>query len=66
MGLFRRYHYNDVLYLMPIRLGNEQLPKDIVRMLCCDDKGYLSSALIDKSVYELARSNVRNHRFIIV
>ena len=59
MGLFRRNHYNDVLYLMPIRLGNEKLPKDITRMLCCDAKGHLSSALIEKSVYESARSKVR-------
>lgn len=59
MGLFRRYRYDDALYLMPIRLGNEQLPEGKIRMLCCDAKGQLNSALIDKSAYELAKSNAR-------
>jgi len=44
---------------MPIRLGNEQLPKGKIRMLCYDARGQLNSTLVDKSVYEITRNNAR-------
>ena len=57
MPLFRRSHFNDVLYLMPIRLGNEQLPENSIRMLYCDAKGLINSAIIEKPVYRRARNS---------
>ena len=59
MRLFRRHHPNDVLYLMPVRLGNEQLPKDRIRMLYYDADGELHASLMEKSVYNLARRDAR-------
>jgi len=56
MPLFRRNHSNDVLYLMPIRLGNEQLPENSIRMLYCDTRGLVNSAIIEKPVYRQARN----------
>jgi len=58
MGLSRR-RYNDVLYLMPVRLGKEQLPPDTIRMLYCDAKGRIQTYLMKRSVYELARRHGR-------
>ncbi|UCH42149.1 MAG: hypothetical protein JSW16_04795 [Dehalococcoidales bacterium] len=56
MPLLRRSQNNDVLYLMPIRLGNEQLPENSIRMLYCNAKGLIDSAIIDKPVYQKARN----------
>jgi hypothetical protein len=38
-------------------LGSEQLPEQKIRILYCDAKGNVNSAIIDNSVYELARKN---------
>jgi len=57
MRLFRRHRPNDLIYLTPIQLGNEQVPGDKIRMLYCDSKGNVLTAIIENSVYELARSH---------
>jgi len=58
MGLLKRYNPNDILYLTPIQVGNEQLPEGRIRILYCDAKGNIGSAVIEDSVYELAKSYV--------
>jgi hypothetical protein len=57
MRLFWRRRNNDLIYLTPIQLENEQLPGDKIRMLYCDSKGNILTAIIENSVYELARSH---------
>lgn len=56
MGLLGRHNLKDLVYLVPIQIGNEQLPENKIRMLHCDSKGNIRSAIIENSVYELARS----------
>jgi hypothetical protein len=46
---------NDVIYLVPIKVGEEQLAEAQVRMLCCDEKGNLVTTVIEASVYEVAK-----------
>jgi len=58
MGLFNRHNSKDVIYLTRIQVGNEQLPENKIRILYCDAKGNLESAVIDGSVYDLAKSYV--------
>jgi hypothetical protein len=60
MGIFRRNYPNDVLFLMPVRLSNEKLPKGKVRMLYCDDAGKVYATLINRSVYELAEDSAKS------
>jgi len=66
MGIFRRNQPNDVLFLMPVRLANEKLPKSKTRMLYCDAAGKVYASLINRSVYKLARGNAermeRSHK----
>lgn len=50
-----RYNRNDVIYLVPIKMGDERLVETQVRMLCCDEKGNLVTTVIEGSVYELAK-----------
>ncbi|MFC1938901.1 hypothetical protein ACFLWM_01950 [Chloroflexota bacterium] len=59
MGYDDRYKHNDVIYLVPIKMGDEQLVETQVRMLCCDEKGNLVTTVIEGSVYELAKSHAR-------
>jgi len=59
MRLFHSYHPNDVLYLMPVRMKNEQLPKGKIRMLYCDAEGKVHASLIERSIYDLAKSHAR-------
>jgi hypothetical protein len=55
MGIFQRNRPNHVLFLMPVRLANEKLPKGKTRMLYCDASGKVYASVINESVYELAR-----------
>jgi len=55
MRLFRRRRPNDLIYLTPIQFENEQIPGDKIRMLYCDSKGKVLTAIIENSVYELAK-----------
>ena len=59
MKLFRRSQPKDVLYLIPVRLGSEQLPRSKVRMLCCDADGRVFTSLMDKADYRLVRNRAR-------
>jgi hypothetical protein len=59
MGKFQRNRPNHVLFLMPVRLINEKLPKGKTRMLYCDASGKVYASVIDESVYELARDSAR-------
>ena len=67
MKLFSRHNPEDVIYLTPIQVEDEQLPKDKIRILHCDAKGNIESTIIENSVYELARSYVeeleRTHKY---
>lgn len=55
MMLFPRRYHNDLIYLTPIQIANEQLPQDKVRMLYCDSKGNILSAIIENAAYERAK-----------
>jgi len=55
MGLFSRYNTNSVLYLIPVRFGNEKLAEDKIRILYSDIKGNINSAIIDKTAYGQAK-----------
>ncbi|MFC2033205.1 hypothetical protein ACFLUB_01605 [Chloroflexota bacterium] len=57
MGMFRRNQSNDVLFLMPVRLADEKMPKGKARMLYCDAAGKVYASLINRSAYELARES---------
>ena len=59
MGIFRRNHTNDVLFLMPVRLAGEKLPKSKIRMLYCNAAGKVYASIMNRSVYELAQGNVK-------
>ncbi|MFC1987808.1 hypothetical protein ACFLVH_04615 [Chloroflexota bacterium] len=66
MGILQRNHPDDVLLLMPVRLGNEKLAKSKIRMLYCDTSGKVYASIITRSVYELAEDIAkrmeRSHR----
>jgi len=59
MGFDERYNHNDVIYLVPVKMGDEQLTAAQVRMLCCDGGGNLVTVVIESSVYELAKSHAK-------
>lgn len=59
MGIFHRNLPNHVLFLMPVRLVNEKLPRDKKRMLYCDASGKVYASVIDRSVYKLARDSAK-------
>lgn len=59
MGLFSRHNREDAIYLTRIQAENEQLPKDKIRILYCDAKGNVESAVIESSVYELAKGYIQ-------
>lgn len=60
MGILRRNQPNDVLFLMPVRMADEKLPKSKVRMLYCDADGKVYATLINRSVYELAEDSAKS------
>jgi len=66
MGIFHRNRTNDVLFLMPVRLADEKLPRVKARMLYCDASGKVYASVISRSVYELAKDGAekmeRSHR----
>ena len=57
MRILRRNKPNDVLFLMPVRLDNEKLPKGKIRMLYCDGAGKVYASIMNRSVYELAQDS---------
>ena len=57
MGIFNKGKPNDVIFLMPVRLAGEKLPKGKVRMLFSDAAGEVYTFLLNRSVYDLAREN---------
>ena len=59
MDFDERYNHNDVIYLVPIKMADEQLAAAQVRILCCDEKGNLVTTVIEGSVYELAKSQAK-------
>jgi len=58
MEFFRHRSPEDLIYLTPVQLDDEHLPKDKVRVLCCNAKGDIRSIAIENSVYELAKGYV--------
>ncbi|MFC1918826.1 hypothetical protein ACFLWW_02490 [Chloroflexota bacterium] len=63
MRLFHHHQPGGFLYLMPVRQGNEQLPKDKVRMLSCDAEGKVHTLLLKKSIYELAKRHAKRMEY---
>ncbi|MFC1951805.1 hypothetical protein ACFLYI_02035, partial [Chloroflexota bacterium] len=66
MRLIRRNNHNDVIFLLPVRLTGEKLPKGKVRMLYCDAEGKVYASLIDKAVYKFAKDSaqkVGSHKY---
>lgn len=59
MRLLRRNKPNDVIFLMPVRVAGEKLPKGKIRMLYCDAKGKVYASLIDRAAYRLAKDDVQ-------
>ncbi len=58
MKLFGGHSPRDVIFLEPVRIAGEKLPRGKVRMLYCDAEGKVYAALIDKAVYKLAMDGV--------
>ena len=52
MPLFHQNRPTHSLLLMPVRLGNEQWPKNKVRLLSCDAEGNLFTQLLGRSTYQ--------------
>lgn len=63
MGILRRNNPNDVLFLMPVRMADEKLPKGKVRMLYSDATGKVYATLINRSVYELAEDSAKGMEY---
>ena len=57
MGIFNRTQPNDVLFLQPVRLADEKIPRGKVKMLYCDASGKVYSSIVSRLVYERARDN---------
>lgn len=57
MGIFNRTQPNDVLFLQPVRLADEKMPRGKVKMLYCDASGKVYSSIVSRLVYERARDN---------
>jgi len=55
MGILNRNQPNDVLFLQPVRLADEKIPRGKVRMLYCDVSGKVLSSIVSRTVYERAR-----------
>jgi hypothetical protein len=54
MRFFRSGSPNDAILLEPVRKVGEKLPKDKMRMLCCDAEGKVYAAILSTKVYKLA------------
>jgi len=70
MGLFSHHKPKELIYLTPIKVENEQLPKGKVRILYCDAEGNIDSAVIENSIYRLARNYIgkleRNNKYCAI
>ena len=66
MATLRRQKSIDVLFLMPVRLENEKLPKGKIRMLYCNATGKVYAQIMNRAVYELAEDSAKrmehNHK----
>jgi hypothetical protein len=67
MVIIKRDQPNDVLFLQPVRLADEKIPRGKVRMLYCDASGRVYSSLVNRTVYERARQDAarmtQRHRY---
>jgi hypothetical protein len=57
MAIFKKNNTKDVLFLQPVRLTGEKLPRGKMRMLCCDVSGKVFTTLIGRPAYERARDD---------
>ena len=55
----KRNSLNRLIFLLPVRIGDELLPEDKVRMLCCTAKADLVTTLIARSTFEIIKSFIR-------
>ncbi len=59
LNLLKRNSLNRLIFLLPVRIGDEILPEDKVRMLCCTEKADLVTTLISRSTFEIIKSFIR-------
>jgi hypothetical protein len=62
MAIFKKNQPREILFLQPVQLTDEKLPRGKVRMLCCDVSGRVFTAVIGRSTYELARDGAATMR----
>jgi hypothetical protein len=55
MGIFKKNQPSDILFLMPVHLEGEKLPKSKIKMLYCDTAGKVYTAMMNRSVFQRAR-----------
>jgi hypothetical protein len=56
MGIFKKKQPRDILFLMPVHLEGEKLPKSKIRMLYCDVAGNVYTTMMNRSVFQRARN----------
>jgi len=57
--ILKRNSLNRLIFLLPVRISDEILPEDKVRMLCCTEKADLVTTLISRSTFEIIKSFIR-------
>lgn len=58
-GNLKRNSYKRYIFLLPVRIDDEILPEDRIKMLCCNEKADLVTMTVSKSTFEIIRSYVR-------
>jgi hypothetical protein len=67
----KRNSLKSLIFLLPVRINDEILPEDRVRMLCCTQNAEIATMTISRSTYEIIQSYVRelergNKRYAIL
>jgi hypothetical protein len=55
MGIFNKKQPREIIFLMPVHLEGEKLPKSKIRMLYCDTAGNIYTTMMNRSVYHRVR-----------
>jgi ribosomal protein S21 len=70
MASFIRSKFKEVIFLSPVKVESELLPKNKVRILYSDAKGNINSIVMEDSVYKMARNNIkeleRKHKYCAI
>ena len=61
----------NLIFLLPVRIDDEILPEEMVRMLCCTEKAEPVTTTISRSTFEIIKSYIRelengNKRYAIL